>query len=155
FPEDHPWNQPMFGQSPHPAGPPLPLGQALAMKPIDDVEAGAMHAALELAPKAKETEEGIGSNNWAWCGKTGCFLANDPHLGASVPHIWYANRLRISAEEWVVGVSIPGLPGIVLGMNPYLAWAFTNVGEDVDDLLLERVDEGEKNYLAAVEDGQE
>jgi penicillin G amidase len=154
FPEDHPWNQPMFG-SPMRRGPPLPIGQALAMKPIDDEEAVLMQASASSSALGPALREGIGSNNWAWCGKTGCFVANDPHLGSSVPHIWYANRLRISAEEWVVGVSIPGLPGIVLGMNPYLAWAFTNVGEDVDDLLLEKVDADEKTYLAEVKGGQE
>ncbi len=142
FAADHPWNQPMFGDKPHP-GPVFPKN-ALPKKPIST------QASLQV-----EGGEGpaLGSNSWAWCGKTGCFLANDPHLRASVPHLWFANRLRVSEKDWFVGVSIPGLPGVVLGMNPYLAWGFTNVGEDVDDYLEEKV-QGDK-YLSALQLGGE
>jgi penicillin amidase len=139
FPEDHPWNEPMFGGRGRP-GPELP-SKALAPGPVRTGEL-----------RSIERRSTAGSNSWAWCGGTGCFLANDPHLGHTVPALWYAVRLRQSATKWVAGVSIPGLPGVVLGMNPHLAWAFTNVGEDVDDYLLEEVD-GDR-YVASVEDGQ-
>jgi penicillin amidase len=142
FPDDHPWNEPLFGGTS--ARIELPE-EKLPKRSID---------AAELAVAPHEPAETLGaSNSWGWCGKTGCFLANDPHLGATVPHLWFAVRLRVSPKHWVVGVSIPGLPGVVLGMNPHLAWAFTNVGEDVDDYLLERVD-GDR-YLASIEDGRE
>lgn len=141
FPEDHPWNHPLFGENPHrlhlPATP-LASGEATPKPPGD----------TPLYP---------GSNSWAWRGETGAFLANDPHLGANVPHLWFMNRLRISARDWVVGVSIPGVPLVVLGMNPHLAWSFTNVGEDVDDWLIEEVKDDATQYLASRtvgEDGQ-
>lgn len=140
FPRNHPWNRPLFGGAP--GGITLPESK-LKKKKVEPSE-------LSAAPVP--SHDVLGSNSWGWCGKSGCFLANDPHLGASVPHLWYAVRLRTSPKDWVVGVSIPGLPGVVLGMNPYLAWAFTNVGEDVDDYLLEEV-EGDR-YVAAVEDGE-
>lgn len=140
FPQNHPWNEPLFGGVS--GGITLPATK-LEKKKVDPTELSALGG---------RAHESLGSNSWGWCGKTGCFLANDPHLGASVPHLWYAVRLRTSPKDWVVGVSIPGLPGVVLGMNPYLAWAFTNVGEDVDDYLLEEVD-GER-YVAAVQDGR-
>jgi penicillin amidase len=142
YPENHPWNEPLFGG----------VTGTISI-PKDRLPAKAI-GTDELAFAPLELEETFGaSNSWGWCGKTGCFLANDPHLGATVPHLWFAVRLRVSPKHWVVGVSIPGLPGVVLGMNPYLAWAFTNVGEDVDDYLLEKID-GDR-YLAAIEDGQE
>jgi penicillin amidase len=154
FPDDHPWNEPMFGERPRP-GPPIPFARALAAKKIDATEADAAESVTIASRELGPSDASPGSNNWAWCGKTGCFLANDPHLGASVPHIWYANRLRVSATDWVVGVSVPGIPGVALGMNPHLAWAFTNVGEDVDDLLIEQVSADETLYLADRNDGVE
>lgn len=131
FPVDHPWNHPYFGTktAEHPAFP--PANEFLPLKPLGP-ERGASLGYVDPDP--------VGSNNWAWRGPSGAFLANDPHLGNSVPSIWYAMRLRVSATEWVVGTAIPGLPGIVLGMNPALAWAFTNTGEDVDDYLRESPD---------------
>lgn len=177
FTEDHPWNEPMFGTK-HPSGPPLPVERALPLKPIDPEERGKSaraiaslrengapqvidveaRDALPAIAQAGDAPHGMlhgASNNWAYCGEAGCFVANDPHLGASVPHLWFALRLRVSEEDWVAGVSIPGLPGVVLGMNPHLAWAFTNVGEDVDDLLLERLNDDRTQYLAAIEGGRE
>jgi len=135
FPQDHPWNEPLFGESPGELAlptttlPSTPLAEALGRSVAG---AGPME----------------GSNSWAWRGRSARLLANDPHLGNTVPQIWYAVRMRVSEDDWVVGMSIAGLPGVVLGMNPHLAWAYTNTGEDVDDLLVERV-EGNR-YLHAV-----
>lgn len=130
FPQNHPWNQPMFGQK-LVDGPSLPDSKHWLQKEhIEDQE--------ELA-QLVENPSVLGSNNWAYRGKKGDFLANDPHLKHMVPGIWFAQRLRVSASDWVVGVGIPGVPGVVLGMNPHLAWAFTNTGEDVDDLIEEEL----------------
>lgn len=138
FPADHPWNVPMFGA---PTAPLRLPGQPEPPTPADGA----------LAPSAVEAPV-PGSNNWAWAGATGSFVANDPHLGARVPHLWFLVRLRVKPprgeDEWAVGATIPGLPGVVLGMNARLAWAFTNVGEDVDDYLLEQVSEDGGRYLA-------
>lgn len=137
FPEDHPWNRPIFGEN--------PLRLAL---PSTRLDGGA------VAPPAAPAEEIVpGSNSWAWRGPTGAFLANDPHLGANVPHLWFLVRMRVSAQDWVVGSAIPGIPGVVLGMSPRVAWSFTNAAEDVDDLLLERVSEDGERYLSKVVTG--
>jgi penicillin amidase len=149
FSLDHPWNDPMFGRKVIDR-PVLPAGAKLPMRAIEATEKSPVAFGTKIA-----TDDALGSNNWAWCGKTGCFLANDPHLGANVPHLWYALRMRVAKDDWAVGVSIPGLPGIILGMNPHLAWAFTNVGEDVDDLLLEQLSPDGEQYLASVENGEE
>src|SRR5262249_47305798 len=71
----------------------------------------------------------------------------DPHLGNGVPDIWYALRLKVAADDWAVGVTVPGLPGVVLGMNPAVAWAFTNTGEGVDDYLKETLSGDGAQYL--------
>jgi penicillin amidase len=94
----------------------------------------------------------IGSNNWVISGSrttTGKpLLANDPHLGIQMPSIWYFNSLHcqpVTAECGfdVVGASFPGLPGVVIGHNARIAWGVTNVGPDVQDLYLEKI-EGDK-----------
>ncbi|MCW9707053.1 penicillin acylase family protein [Fodinibius salsisoli] len=77
-----------------------------------------------------------GSNNWAVSGsKTASgypILANDPHLGMTLPSIWYAMQLH-SPEQNVMGVSLPGAPSIIVGFNEDAAWGTTNVSADVWD----------------------
>jgi penicillin amidase len=99
----------------------------------------------------------VGSNNWVvgpskTTTKT-ALLANDPHLGIGMPSVWFMNGLRcraISAEcpFNVVGVSFPGVPGVVLGHNAKIAWGATNVDPDVEDLFTIEPDPANPaNYL--------
>ena len=66
-------------------------------------------------------------------------LANDPHLSLDHPNIWYVMGLH-APEIDVVGTSVAGMPGIVLGHTPGVAWGFTNAYLDDMDLFVERVD---------------
>jgi len=80
--------------------------------------------------------EGVGSNNWAVNGsksKTGKpILANDPHLALSYPSVWY--EIAITTPEFSAhGVTLLGMPGIMIGFNENIAWGETNVGHDVMD----------------------
>lgn len=88
-------------------------------------------------------EELAASNNWVISGKRTAdgkpLLANDPHLLASAPGIWYLTHLTTPAMR-VSGVTFPGVPGIVLGHNENVAWGATNVGPDVQDLFIETFD---------------
>jgi len=83
-----------------------------------------------------------GSNNWVVSGKkteSGYpLLANDPHLGLSEPGIWYEIHL-VGAGFNVYGTTIPGVPAIVIGHNENIAWGLTNVGADVQDLYIEKI----------------
>jgi penicillin amidase len=92
---------------------------------------------------------GIGSNSWVVSGDktdTGSpLLANDPHLGAMMPSIWYQMGLHCrsvsaSCPYDVAGFTFSGLPGVVIGHNQTIAWGFTNLGPDVTDLYLEKVE---------------
>ena len=80
------------------------------------------------------------SNNWVVSGKRTLdgkpILANDPHLPASAPSIWYLSNLS-APNMRVSGVTFPGVPGVVLGHNEYIAWGATNLGPDVQDLYVE------------------
>ena len=83
------------------------------------------------------------SNNWVVSGKKTAdgkpLLANDPHLSAGQPPIWYLVNLSAPNLK-VAGVTFPGSPGVVLGHNESIAWGATNVGPDVQDLYLEEFD---------------
>jgi penicillin amidase len=102
----------------------------------------AVRRAMGLAAEAS------GSNNWAVSGKlsaTGSpLIAGDPHLGPSMPGIWYQVDLQVG-DRFVRGASLPGLPGVYMGQNDDVCWTFTNVAPDVQDLFVERV-EGDR-YL--------
>ncbi len=86
--------------------------------------------------KPFESQDGMGSNNWVVSGKYTYngkpMLANDPHLLLTVPPIWYEMHLKVGDFN-VRGVALPGVPLILIGMNDYIAWGFTNVGADVID----------------------
>ncbi len=83
------------------------------------------------------------SNNWVVSGKRTAsgkpLLANDPHLAASAPSIWYLVHLS-APDVRVAGVTAPGLPGVIIGHNDRIAWGMTNVGPDVQDLYIEKFD---------------
>jgi penicillin amidase len=100
-------------------------------------------------------DRGLGSNNWVLSGDRTTTgqprLANDPHLGMQIPALWYFNSLHcqpVSAEcpFDVIGASLPGVPGIVIGHNARIAWGVTNVGPDVQDLFIEKVNDDTNTY---------
>ncbi|OQY36435.1 MAG: hypothetical protein B6243_03175 [Anaerolineaceae bacterium 4572_5.2] len=84
----------------------------------------------------------VGSNNWVVSGKlteSGLpLLANDPHLGARIPSIWYLAEIQ-GENIHVIGITFPGLPILAAGHNEDIAWGVTNVGPDVQDLYVEQV----------------
>ena len=93
--------------------------------------------------------ESIGSNSWVVSGgltESGMpLLANDPHLGADMPSVWHQIGLRCatvgeSCPFDVAGFGFSGLPGVVIGHNSQMAWAFTNLTTDVTDLYVEVLD---------------
>lgn len=81
------------------------------------------------------------SNNWVVSGShtvTGKpLLANDPHLRATAPSIWHLVHLSAPGVR-VAGVATAGLPGVIIGHNDHIAWGFTNVGPDVQDVYVEK-----------------
>jgi penicillin G amidase len=82
----------------------------------------------------------VGSNDWVVSGAhtvTGKpLLSNDMHLGHQMPNLWYEAHLR-SGNFDVAGVSLPGMPFVVVGHNERIAWGFTNVGPTVTDVYIE------------------
>ena len=92
-----------------------------------------------------------GSNEWVISGKHTAsgkpLLSNDMHLGLSVPNIWYMSDLSIPGMH-VTGVTLPGTPFITAGHNDHVAWGYTALYSDVQDLYREKLD-GKGNYAAS------
>ncbi len=113
--------------------------KAADMRRGDEVASDALAGGV-LDSIATETSAGAGSNNWVVSGshtKSGKpLLANDPHISHSVPSVWYMNHLEAPALD-VTGVSLPGLPLVIIGHNQHIAWGATNTGPDVQDLFIE------------------
>lgn len=91
-----------------------------------------------------------GSNAWAIAGKFTMsgkpLLSNDMHLEYSLPGIWYMAGLKMPGMH-VAGVSLPGVPGIIVGHNDRIAWGITNLHFDVQDLYIEKIDMRSGQYL--------
>jgi penicillin amidase len=81
-----------------------------------------------------------GSNNWVISGAHTVsgkpLLSNDMHLPHRVPGVWYEVQLH-SGDFNIEGFSLPGLPFISVGHNQRIAWGFTNLNPDVQDLFIE------------------
>jgi penicillin amidase len=98
-----------------------------------------------------------GSNNWAVAGSRtadgGALLANDMHLELGLPNIWYRASLvwpgDDGRERRVTGVTLPGVPAVVVGSNGAVAWGFTNTQLDTSDRVVVEVDPADPGrYLA-------
>jgi penicillin amidase len=97
-----------------------------------------------------------GSNNWVVAASRSAsgapLLSNDMHLGLTAPDIWYEAALHVDTSSSastpttqtqqaldVTGFTLPGVPFVIVGRNPFVAWGFTNSGADVQDLLIEHL----------------
>lgn len=94
---------------------------------------------------------GVGSNNWAVSGsKTAsghAILSNDPHLNITIPSLWILMHLEAPGYS-TMGVTIPGMAGILLGFNDSISWGLTNSPRDLRDWYqITFKDESKNEYL--------
>jgi len=102
--------------------------------------------ALGPANTGSPAEAVVGSNNWAVSGQLTAdgraVVANDMHLAVRVPDIWYRAVLEwpdaaeADGARRLMGVTLPGVPTVVVGSNRHVAWGFTNSQGDYSDLIL-------------------
>ncbi len=143
----------LFTDYPTVESPIIPTGTAWPFTPVAIPEPPTVPMAISdgtVAMNILEPRPEIGSNNWAVAGEksaTGLpILANDPHLGLSLPSIWYQMQLHAPGVN-VYGVALPGSPGIIIGFNQDVAWGVTNVGSDVMDFYqIKFKDASQKEY---------
>ena len=155
YPADHPIIVPQIGDLSAIA--PLP-----AARQLTDAASTLSSANLDSVSRRLASLDGvigkagasIGSNNWVVSGKLSTtgkpLLANDPHLSIQMPSIWYQIGLHCAPKTdacpfEVAGFSFAGVPGVVIGHNDQIAWAFTNTGPDVMDLYIEKINPDNPN----------
>ena len=89
------------------------------------------------------------SNSWVVHGSRTAsgrpILANDPHLAIELPSAWWEVHV-VSGTLNVAGVTIPGLPFVVIGHNARIGWGLTNAGSDVQDFFVEQLDPSRQHY---------
>jgi penicillin amidase len=130
---------------------------------VDELERAlsATRDALAAVPHLVGEGDGVGSNSWVISGEhteSGApLLANDPHLSISAPGIWmqmglYCTEVSRACPFSVTGFTFAGFPSVIIGHNAELAWGLSNMGADVTDFFLERVDTDAGTYQR---DGEE
>ena len=92
----------------------------------------------------------LGSNNWVVNSQMSAsgkpIIANDPHLAYRAPGIWYAAVIK--SPSWnAAGVTLPGVPGIVIGKNENISWTLTSIMTDETDFYFETLDSSKTKYL--------
>lgn len=133
-----------------PMSPPKSRKQSTSADPPHDLPQHAMERALHQSSSDDadqlawlERAACAGSNAWVVSGARTtdgrAILANDPHLMITAPILWYRCRLQWPDVDWM-GLSIPGMPGIVIGTNGQVAVGYTNTTGDFEDLVEVEVD---------------
>lgn len=100
-----------------------------------------------IFPETQIINSAIGSNNWVLGpSKTAdgnTFLSNDPHLSLSQPPVWYLAHLDSktngSGTIHAAGMTLAGLPYVIIGQNEDIAWGATNTGLDFSDVYIEEL----------------
>ncbi|MFV0548227.1 MAG: penicillin acylase family protein [Limnobaculum xujianqingii] len=141
-----PWLFPVYPDEPIPHSEAKKL-QGLNLQPLQQ-EADQ----LKLVSRSLESihlHDVMASNNWAITADLtqngGTLLANDTHLPIGLPSLW--SMIQIETPEWqMAGAAIPGIPAIVLGATPNLAWGYTMVMADNQDLFLEQMRPAGKGF---------
>lgn len=108
----------------------------------------------ELALRSMLNKRGYpaGSNAWAVQGSKTVsghpILAGDPHMGLSIPGIWFELSLS-TPDHQITGATIPGSPFVILGQDRYKAWSMTNIMADDTDFFLEMSPTDSPGYYVA------
>lgn len=129
------WDAPLVGDTL--AAPPLPPADSLAGYRPGPLDLGGTPGET-YASNGLPRDLAAGSNNGAVSGArsaTGAaMVADDMHLGLRLPNIWYRAELNVGGDR-IGGVTLPGVPGVIVGSTPYVAWGFTNSYGDFIDLV--------------------
>jgi len=92
------------------------------------------------------------SNAWAANGPAvaggGALLAGDPHLPQTIPSVWYEVALSAPGFD-SAGVSVPGLPGILIGHNARIAWSLTDTQNQATLFYAEKTRPGQYYWKGA------
>lgn len=146
-PEGGEWDSPVHGER-------YRWDAQMPLQPLSELQKPAQLAQTDWA--YRDAIE-VGSNNWSVSGDRSAsgvaMVANDMHLGLSVPNIWYRASWYLDDGRRVTGATLPGAPSMVVGSNQHIAWGFTNSNGDYHDNIALKTSEDGSKYLT--EDGWE
>lgn len=111
----------------------------------------------DASPDSDPEPPSPGSNNFAVAGALTAdgraLVADDMHLGLRAPGVWfrvrliYPDPLAPGGQVDATGVSLPGVPALIVGSSGHVAWGFTNSYGDWHDWVeVEFVDEAREEY---------
>jgi len=146
------WDALLIGDSSHqPAE--IPGPRVIDLRAPRPNQASAETSDLDLVSSDGNWRAALGSNGWAVAGNRtshgGALLANDMHLGLQIPNIWYRAQVEYG-DRRLVGATLPGVPGFIVGSNGHVAWGFTNTTGDFEDLVrIDVVGEDDESYVAS------
>lgn len=139
---DHPPVPSQPGISDPQVVPQIPLDPSQLGSAAPLLRTGGLLALTHLAGEPDCSDCRRGSNEWAVSGAHTAsgkpLLSNDMHLEHQIPDLWYESDLRGPGFH-AAGVTVPGLPWIAAGHNDHIAWGFTALGGDTQDLYIESV----------------
>lgn len=147
FPVEPPDAQHPYEPGPYPqAAIPTPLPAQLAEAPGTLESIAALEQQVAALPHAVRSDSA--SNNWAVNGPltaTGkALMAGDPHLDLTLPSVWYQIEGRSPGYDFS-GVSIPGVPAVVIGRNQHISWSVTDVQNQSTLFYVEKTDSAHVN----------
>ena len=129
--------------------PTLPTADDIDLRKVDP-------ALLRVPPPPSEKSATVGSNGFAVGGSLttthAALVAGDMHLSLRVPNIWFRTQMiypnpRHPGEELnLTGVTLPGVPALVVGSNRHIAWTFTNSYGDFTDWVRVTIDPADKTH---------
>ncbi|HTW47227.1 MAG TPA: penicillin acylase family protein [Acidobacteriaceae bacterium] len=130
--------------------------QVMPDAPLDESQTGELRDDLRYVEQLTGHDASscmtciAGSNEWVVAGSRTAsgraMLSNDMHLEHQIPNIWYENGLEAPGFH-VTGVTVPGIPYVVAGHNEHVAWGFTALYGDNQDVYVERTN-GQDEYQA-------
>jgi penicillin amidase len=142
YPQGTEWDAPLMGQP----------RQTMPIPGPDEFVVTRPAAQAGRVPGDADTEI-PGSNNWAISGALTvsgrALVANDMHLGITVPNVFYRARLKVSGADArdLNGLTLPGVPVLVAGSNGHVAWGNTNSYGDWSDAVIVRPGTDPEHYL--------
>jgi penicillin amidase len=115
-----------------------------AEREFDDLSRHGVLSPASVGAVTAAVEPARGSNAWAIAGwrtrSGGPILANDPHLAVETPGTWYVAHLESADGLHVAGLTLAGVPGVVIGHNGRVAWGITMAQLDDADVEHEELD---------------
>jgi penicillin G amidase len=124
------------------------LTESPTLRPTSPPTTSALSASALISAFAEEEAYSFrpGSNDWVVSGQHTVsgkpLLSNDMHLDHQMPNLWFAAHLKLTTASAtsafdVAGVTLPGIPFVIVGHNQRIGWGFTNVGPTVEDDFIE------------------